>query len=123
FTDHLDDGTPIAVAITVAGDEAVIDFTGSGPVSSGNLNANRAIVTAAVMYCLRALIDEDIPLNQGVLKPIRLIVPESVLNPPARERAEDCPAVVGGNVETSQRVVDVLLGALELAAASQGTMN
>ena len=123
FTDHLDDGTPITVAITVAGDEALIDFTGSGPVSSGNLNANRAIVTAAVMYCLRALIDEDIPLNQGVLKPIRLIVPESVLNPPARERVEDCPAVVGGNVETSQRVVDVLLGALGLAAGSQGTMN
>jgi 5-oxoprolinase (ATP-hydrolysing) len=123
FTDHLDDGSPIAVAITLEGDEATIDFTGSGPVLAGNLNANRAIVTAAVMYCLRVLIDEDIPLNQGVLAPVRIVLPECLLNPPARERPEDCPAVVGGNVETSQRVVDVLLGALGAAAASQGTMN
>jgi 5-oxoprolinase (ATP-hydrolysing) len=127
FTDHLDDGTLIAVAVTLGeGAEqgsATIDFTGTGPVSSGNLNANRAIVTAAVMYCLRCLLDEDIPLNQGVLEPITLVVPPGLLNPPAAERPEECPAVVGGNVETSQRVVDVLLGAFGLAAASQGTMN
>ncbi|MCE9604083.1 MAG: hydantoinase B/oxoprolinase family protein [Planctomycetia bacterium] len=123
FTDHLDDGTPIAAAITIAGDGAMIDFTGTGPVSHGNLNANRAIVTSAVMYVMRCLIDEDIPLNQGVLEPVRIILPECLLNPTAAARAEDCPAVVGGNVETSQRVVDVLLGALGLAAASQGTMN
>lgn len=123
FTDHLDDGTPIAAAITIDNDSAVIDFTGTGAVSSGNLNANRAIVTSAVMYVMRCLIDEDIPLNQGVLEPIRIVLPECVLNPPAAARAEDCPAVVGGNVETSQRTVDVLLGALGLAAASQGTMN
>jgi 5-oxoprolinase (ATP-hydrolysing) len=123
FCDHLDDGTPICVAITIAGDSAVIDFTGTGPVSMGNLNANRAIVTAAVMYVLRLLVGEDIPLNQGVLAPVEIILPECLLNPPARERPEDCPAIVGGNVETSQRVVDVLLGALGLAAASQGTMN
>jgi 5-oxoprolinase (ATP-hydrolysing) len=66
---------------------------------------------------------EDIPLNQGVLAPIEIVLPECLLNPPMREHAEECPAVVGGNVETSQRVVDVLLGALGLAAASQGTMN
>ncbi len=123
FTDHLDDGTPITAAITIVHDSATIDFTGTGPVSPGNLNANRAIVTAAVMYCLRCLLDEEIPLNQGVLAPITLIVPPGLLNPPADERAEDCPAIVGGNVETSQRTVDVLLGALGLAAASQGTMN
>lgn len=123
FTDHLDDGTPITAAITIAGDSATIDFTGTGPVSRGNLNANRAIVTSAVMYVMRCLIDEDIPLNQGVLEPIRIVLPECVLNPTAAARAEDCPAVVGGNVETSQRTVDVLLGALGLAAASQGTMN
>ena len=123
FTDHLDDGTPIAAATTITGDAATIDFTGTGPVSSGNLNANRAIVTSAVMYVMRCLIDEDIPLNQGVLEPIRIVLPECVLNPSAGPSAEDCPAVVGGNVETSQRVVDVLLGALGLAAASQGTMN
>jgi 5-oxoprolinase (ATP-hydrolysing) len=123
FVDHLDDGTPIQVALTIAGDDITIDFTGAGPVSRGNLNANRAIVTAAIMYVLRLLIDEDIPLNQGVLAPVSLVLPEGILNPPEKEHAADCPAVVGGNVETSQRVVDVLLGALGLAAASQGTMN
>src|SRR5262249_53575095 len=71
----------------------------------------------------RLLIDEDIPLNEGVLAPVELILPECLLNPPAYESPERCAAVVGGNVETSQRVVDVLLGALGLAAASQGTMN
>ncbi len=123
FDDHLDDGTPIAVTITIVGDAATIDFTGSGPVSRGNLNANRAIVTAAVMYVLRLLLAEEIPLNQGVLAPVTLILPIGILNPPAGDTAVNSPAVVGGNVETSQRVVDVLLGALDLAAASQGTMN
>ncbi len=123
FVDHLDDGTPVAVTITIAGEQATIDFTGTGPVSAGNLNANRAITTAATMYVLRSLLDEDIPLNQGVLAPVKIIIPPGLLNPPAAARAEDCPAVVGGNVETSQRVVDVMLGALGAAAASQGTMN
>jgi 5-oxoprolinase (ATP-hydrolysing) len=123
FVDHLDDGTPIRVAFTIDGETATIDFTGTGPVSQGNLNANRAIVSAAVIYVLRLLVGEDIPLNQGVLAPVKIVLPECILNPPERERPEDCPAVVGGNVETSQRVVDVLLGALGLAAASQGTMN
>jgi 5-oxoprolinase (ATP-hydrolysing) len=121
--DHLDDGTPICVAITIQDDEATIDFTGTGGVSSGNLNANRAIVTAAVMYVLRLIVGEDIPLNQGVLTPVRIVLPECVLNPPEHDRPEDCPAVVGGNVETSQRIVDVLIAALGLSAASQGTMN
>ena len=102
---------------------ATIDFTGTGPVVPGNLNANRAIVTAAVIYVLRVLIDEDIPLNHGVLRPIEIVLPECLLNPPPGPTPETTPAVVGGNVETSQRVVDVLLGALGLAGASQGTMN
>lgn len=135
FVDHLDDGSPIAVAITVDGDEAVLDFTGTGPVlapeSSNNppgaiprnLNANRAIVTAAVMYVLRCLLDEDIPLNHGVLAPVKIVLPECLLHPPAHPDPQQCAAVAGGNVETSQRVVDVLLGALGIAAASQGTMN
>jgi 5-oxoprolinase (ATP-hydrolysing) len=123
FTDHLDDGTPIAVTITIDGDAATIDFAGTGPVSSGNLNANRAITTSAVMYVLRALLDEDIPLNQGVLAPVTIEIPGGLLNPPEAADAERSPAVVGGNVETSQRVVDVLLGSLGVAAASQGTMN
>jgi 5-oxoprolinase (ATP-hydrolysing) len=123
FTDHLDDDTPISVDIHITGDQAVIDFAGTGPVSSGNLNANRAIVSAAVLYVMRVLISEDIPLNQGVLKPVEIILPTGILNPPVHAQPEDCAAVVGGNVETSQRVVDVLFGALNLAAASQGTMN
>ena len=64
------------------------------------------------MYCLRCLIDEDIPLNQGVLAPVRIVLPECMLNPPRRDSPADCAAVVGGNVETSQRVVDVIFGAL-----------
>ena len=123
FTDHLDDGSPICVAITIDGDNATIDFTGTGGVLPGNLNANRAIVTAAVMYCLRCLIDEDIPLNQGVLAPVEIVLPECLLNPPERDDPSQSAAVVGGNVETSQRVVDALLGALGVSAASQGTMN
>ncbi|HSG70044.1 MAG TPA: hydantoinase B/oxoprolinase family protein, partial [Planctomycetaceae bacterium] len=78
---------------------------------------------AAVMYVMRCLIDEDIPLNSGVMVPVELRVPECLLNPPRLESPEKCAAVVGGNVETSQRIVDVLIGALGLAAASQGTMN
>jgi len=122
-TDHLDDGSPLMATITIDGDQAQIDFAGTGPVLSGNLNANRAIVTAAVLYVIRCLIDEDIPLNSGVLAPISIQLPECLLNPPARDNPAECAAVVGGNVETSQRIVDVLLGALGLAAASQGTMN
>ncbi|MBL9122996.1 MAG: hydantoinase B/oxoprolinase family protein [Planctomycetaceae bacterium] len=124
FLDYLDDGTPIAVAVTIVGDAATIDFAGTGPVLAGNLNANRAIVTAAVLYCLRLLIDEEIPLNEGVLAPVTIVVPEgSLLAPPQRATPAECAAVVGGNVETSQRIVDVVLGALGIAAASQGTMN
>jgi 5-oxoprolinase (ATP-hydrolysing) len=111
------------VAITIAGDTAIIDFAGTAPVLAGNLNANPAIVTAAVMYVLRLLIGEEIPLNEGMLAPVEIRLPECLLNPPPHDAPEKCAAIVGGNVETSQRVVDVLLGALGLAAASQGTMN
>ena len=122
-TDHLDDGSPICVTITIEGDRAIVDFTGTGPVLATNLNANRAIVTAAVLYVFRCLIQDDIPLNSGVLEPVTIVLPECLLNPPAHEDPSQCAAMVGGNVETSQRVVDVLLGALGVAAASQGTMN
>jgi len=122
-TDHLDDGSPIAVKITIRGETATVDFTGTGPVVAGNLNANRAIVTAAVLYVFRCLINEDIPLNSGVLAPVEIILPECLLNPPEKADPGQSAAVVGGNVETSQRVVDTLLGALGVAAASQGTMN
>jgi 5-oxoprolinase (ATP-hydrolysing) len=122
-TDSLDNGAPICVTISIQGDSAQVDFTGTGPVLDSNLNANRAIVTAAVLYVFRCLIREDIPLNGGVLEPVEIILPECLLNPPEHEDPAQCAAVVGGNVETSQRVVDTLLGALEVAAASQGTMN
>jgi 5-oxoprolinase (ATP-hydrolysing) len=85
---------------------------------AGNLNAPRAVVQAAVLYVLRSLVAERIPLNGGCLDPVEILVPPgSLLDPPPGS------AVVGGNVETSQRIVDVLLGALGRVAASQGTMN
>jgi len=118
FADRLDDGTPIAVRLVVAGDRMTIDFAGTGAAVRGNLNAPRAVVQAAVIYVLRSLVAERIPLNGGCLEPVEIRVPAgSLLDPPPGS------AVVGGNVETSQRIVDVLLGALGRAAASQGTMN
>ncbi len=125
FYDALDDGTPVAVTITTRADgTATVDFTGSGGVHPRNLNANRAIVASAVIYCLRCLLGEPIPLNAGLLAPVEIIIPSgSLLDPPGHSDPRRCPAVGGGNVETSQRLVDVILGALDLAAASQGTMN
>ena len=123
FADRLDNGAMLHVALDVAGDGVTVDFSGTDSVSRDNLNANRAIVTAAVLYVMRLLIDKNIPLNEGVLAPVEIVLPPCLLNPPEGPSAEECAAVVGGNVETSQRVVDVLLGALGLAGASQGTMN
>ncbi|MEZ4403141.1 MAG: hydantoinase B/oxoprolinase family protein [Kofleriaceae bacterium] len=118
FADALDDGTPVVVTATVAGDRLRLDFTGTGATHPGNLNAPRAVTVAAALYVVRALVDTPIPMNAGCLRPIELVVPPgSLLDPPPGA------AVSAGNVETSQRVVDVLLGALGLAAASQGTMN
>jgi 5-oxoprolinase (ATP-hydrolysing) len=118
FEDRLDDGTKIRVRLRLAGGRGEIDFAGSGAAHAGNLNAARAVVEAAVIYALRCLVAERIPLNGGCLAPVTLLVPPgSLLDPPAGA------AVVGGNVETSQRVVDALLGAMGVAAASQGTMN
>jgi 5-oxoprolinase (ATP-hydrolysing) len=101
----------------------LIDFTGTGPECAGNLNANPGIVTAAVMYCVRCAINDSMPLNSGVLRAIDMVIPGGILNPKGEGPKSEWPAVAGGNVETSQRVVDCILGALELAAASQGTMN
>jgi 5-oxoprolinase (ATP-hydrolysing) len=118
FADRLDDGTPVCVRLTVQGERMRIDFTGTGPAVPGNLNAPRAVVESAVIYALRCLVAERIPLNGGCLAPVEIVVPAgSLLDPPPGA------AVVGGNVETSQRVVDVLLAAMGRAAASQGTMN
>ncbi len=128
--ERLDDGAAIAVRITIAGPEAdpaapamTIDFTGSAPVHPGNLNAPPAVVRSAVLYVLRLLIAEPLPLNEGILRPVAIEIPPGMLNPPFPADPAEAPAVVGGNVETSQRVVDTLLKAFGLAACSQGTMN
>jgi 5-oxoprolinase (ATP-hydrolysing) len=126
FEDRLDDGTPLCVRVEIRGGDrppgtvrAVIDFAGTGPYHRrDNLNTPRSVTRSAVLYVVRALTGEEIPLNGGCLRPIQILVPErTLLNPPP-------PApVASGNVETSQRIVDVLLGALQVAGASQGTMN
>jgi len=123
FEDELDDGTKIALRMEVGESRALLDFTGTAGVLDNNFNATPAIVSSAVLYCFRCLIDNDIPLNAGVLEPLELILPESFLNPPPASDPAECAAVAAGNVETSQRLVDVVLGALGVAAASQGTMN
>ncbi len=125
--DHMDDGSRIQVCLrkqaAASGARLQVDFSGTGPVSAGNLNANPGIVKAAVLYCVRCAIADTMPLNAGVLRAIDLFIPEGILNPKGIGPQSDWPAVAGGNVETSQRVVDCVLGALGLAAASQGTMN
>jgi 5-oxoprolinase (ATP-hydrolysing) len=121
--ERLDDGSPLRVRISVAGDEAEIDFTGSAAVHPGNLNATPAIVRSVVLYVLRLLVREPLPLNEGLLRAVRLVVPPGLLSPPFGDDPSADPAVVGGNTEVSQRLTDTLLKALGLAACSQGTMN
>jgi N-methylhydantoinase B/oxoprolinase/acetone carboxylase alpha subunit len=130
YSDALDnDGfspEPIKIhcTIRIAGDEAVIDFTGSDPQTSGGVNANLAITLSASLYAFRCLVTEDVLYNAGISRPITVIAPAgSIVN------CNHPSAVAGGNVETSQRITDVVLGALAQAlpdiipAASQGTMN
>ncbi|MFZ4573475.1 MAG: hydantoinase B/oxoprolinase family protein [Phycisphaerales bacterium] len=122
-SEHLDDGAEIRVALTVGEQGVVVDFGGSGPVHPSSFNAPAGVVRSAVMYALRLLIAEPLPLNEGLMEAVDLRVPEGLLNPPFDRDPARCPAVCAGNVETSQRVVDTLLKALGLAACSQGTMN
>ncbi len=120
FTYKMDDGHQVSVSISVdkVNRSATIDFTGTSKQHPGNYNAPSSICYAAVLYVFRCLVDDDIPLNAGCLKPLNLIIPKnSMINP------EYPAAVFSGNVETSQCVVDTLLGALGEFAASQGTMN
>lgn len=120
----LDGGFPLAAAFTIDGERAILDFAGSTGVHPGNLNATPAIVHSVTMYVMRLLVEVDLPLNEGLLEPIEIRIPhDSILDPPYDADPERCPAVVGGNVETSQRLVDTLLYALRLAGCSQGTMN
>ena len=121
--EQMDDGRPIKVRINLGGEGLHLDFTGTGPPHPYNLNANLAIVHSAVIYVLRLLCRQEIPLNEGLMEGVRLTLPESFLNPPFEDDAARCPAVVGGNTEVSQRLADTLLKAFGLAACSQGTMN
>ncbi len=124
----LDDGSVIRVSIQVGSDRTVIDFAGTSGVHPGNLNAPLAVVQSAVMYVMRLLIGPgasvaEVPLNDGLVRPIDLRVPEGLLNPAFGADRRLWPAVAGGNVETSQQVVNLLVRALGLGADSQGTMN
>jgi 5-oxoprolinase (ATP-hydrolysing) len=123
--EYLDDGTLININITInnTGDY-VFNFTGSSNVHSGNLNTNTAIVSSVVVYILRLLVNQKVPLNEGLMKNVKLIIPEGTfLNPFFDDNPYKAPAVVGGNVETSQRLTDTILKAFGMAACSQGTMN
>lgn len=121
--EQMDDGSAIMVRADVKADRVTIDFTGTAEKHAGNLNATPAIVASAVMYVMRLLVDEPVPLNDGLLRAVKIELPRCMLNPDFSGEEGAMPAVVGGNVETSTRVVDALLAALELCACSQGTMN
>ncbi|MDO5693420.1 MAG: hydantoinase B/oxoprolinase family protein, partial [Pseudomonadota bacterium] len=120
FTLPLDNGAQIQVAVTIDGAarSAKVDFTGTSPQQPNNFNAPTAVCMAAVLYVFRMLVDDDIPLNAGCLKPIEVVIPEGCMlrpNPPA--------SVVAGNVETSTCITNAIIGALGLMGASQCTVN
>jgi 5-oxoprolinase (ATP-hydrolysing) len=116
----MDDGAPLRVQVTVdrASRTATVDFTGTGAQSPGNFNAPPAVTRAVVLYVFRCLVGEDIPLNDGCLKPIRIVIPPGTFLSP-----EPGAAVVAGNTEVSQATCNALFGALGRLACSQATMN
>ncbi|KAK1225980.1 hypothetical protein PQX77_000687 [Marasmius sp. AFHP31] len=118
--DYLDDGSPIQLRVEINEQEgsADLDFEGTGCEVRGNLNAPISVVHSAVIYCMRAMLDMDIPLNAGCLVPLNIKIPNQSLLSPSRRAA-----VCGGNVLTSQRIVDVVLKAFHACAASQGCTN
>ena len=120
FEYEMDFGARIRVAISVRREEreATVDFTGTSAQQDNNFNITHAVAIAAVLYSFRLLVDSDIPLNSGCLKPLEIIVPDDCML-----RPKFPAAVVAGNVETSQAITDTILGALGFMAASQGTMN
>lgn len=130
FSDFMDDDgfgetdIVIFVKITIKKENLVIDFSGTSPQVIGGINTNRAVTYSAVLYVLTSLLEEDVPINSGLMRTVQLILPENTLINASRPAG-----LAGGNVETSQRIVDVLLGALaqaipgKIPAASQGTMN
>ena len=116
----MDDGSVIRVRITFdrSRREATVDFTGTSPQRPNNFNAPSAVARSAVLYVFRCLVEDAIPLNEGCLKPINIVIPEDSMLAPKYPAA-----VAAGNVETSQAITDALFGALGVAAESQGTMN
>jgi 5-oxoprolinase (ATP-hydrolysing) len=120
FAYEMDDGSVIKVAISIDRENrsARVDFTGTSPQQPTNFNAPAAVCRAAVLYVFRTLVDDDIPMNEGCLKPIEIVIPEGCMLRPSYPAA-----VVAGNVETSQCITDTLYGALGVMAAAQGTMN
>jgi 5-oxoprolinase (ATP-hydrolysing) len=120
----LDDGDILRLRISVEKGRANFDFSGTAKVRADGLNATPAIVTSAVCYCLRVLIGKELPLNEGLVQPVDIHIPSgSLLNPPFSDDPENCPGVAGGNVEISQRLVDLIFSAFGQVACSQGTMN
>ena len=120
FVQEMDSGARIAVRVSIDRESraATVDFTGTSAQQTDNFNAPASVARAATLYVFRTLVDEDIPINDGCLRPLKIVIPEgSMLNP------RDPAAVVAGNVETSQAVTDALYGALGVMAAAQGTMN
>ncbi len=120
FTYEMDSGAHVAVTIRIdrAARSAVVDFTGTSAQQPTNFNAPSAVCKAAVLYVFRTLVDDEIPMNAGCLKPLSIVIPEGSMLAPRYPAA-----VVAGNVETSQVITDTLYGALGVLAASQGTMN
>ncbi|KAG0150975.1 hypothetical protein CROQUDRAFT_651852 [Cronartium quercuum f. sp. fusiforme G11] len=118
--EYLDDGTPIELTVTINEQDgsAIFDFEGTGPELVGNLNTPKSVSYSAIIYCLRAMVDEDIPLNQGCLNPIEVRIPTGCFLDPS-----DTAAVVGGNVESSQVLTGLILKAFSACAASQSTCN
>ena len=120
FRYEMDDGNAVEVSIRIKNDDrtAVVDFTGTSSQTDNNFNAPSSVARAAVMYVFRTLVDDIIPMNEGCLKPIKIIIPDGCMLKPVYPAA-----VVAGNVETSQVITDTLYGALGVMAAAQGTMN
>ena len=121
--EYLDDGSKLKVRISKKRSGLHIDFSGSAPMHKGNLNATPAIVNSVILYVLRLLVNESIPLNEGLLENVSIHIPTGILNPVFHNSHKLSPAVVGGNTEISQRLTDTLLKALKLSSCSQGTMN
>jgi len=118
--EKLDDGSVLSAKMAVNKGKLQIDFTGSAGVHPRNLNATKAIVQSVILYVLRVIVNKPIPMNEGMIECVDIILPQGLLNPNFRDHL---PAVVGGNTEVSQRLTDTLLKAFDIVACSQGTMN